>query len=312
MLTVNRSPVTMRHSGAKVPRPVSNISTLSSPVALRSPNSPRQQHGRSNARHHTSGLLGVSYRLSEYSCGSSIGSRHSHQIRSDQIVHFRDIVSSAVQLQHAPAVAGLQVRQPDSCTASPAHATQHDGHAACGSISDSDGNKLTNSHIPQLNSSPVLLTVTAITLLCMACLPGSSYAAETLESVTDAASAAPFVPGPVEVGWEIWFGAFVGVVPFAIGAYEFAKRILIQRRCQNCSGSGLVQKGRFQRKCPECGGFFPWRGWGEFLSATAQPGNGGPLRQPKGQSSVFYKVPPKPDSTRKEDSDSDGDSNSKP
>lgn len=44
-----------------------------------------------------------------------------------------------------------------------------------------------------------------------------------------------------------------------------------------------------QKKCPDCGGFFPWRGWGEFLSATASPGNGGPLRAPRGQTSVFYK-----------------------
>lgn len=39
-------------------------------------------------------------------------------------------------------------------------------------------------------------------------------------------SAAAFTPGPVEAGWEIWFGAVVGVVPFAIGAYEFGKRIV--------------------------------------------------------------------------------------
>lgn len=64
---------------------------------------------------------------------------------------------------------------------------------------------------------------------------------------------------------------------------------LIQRRCDTCSGSGLVTRGRFQRKCPDCGGFFPWRGWAEFLSATASPGNGGPLRAPRGQTSVFYK-----------------------
>lgn len=311
MLTLNRSPV--RQSGAKVSRPVPNISTLCSSIALRSPKPKGQQYGRSNARHKKSAPIGVSYRRSECRCGSFVGNRHPQQIRSAQTAQCRDIASSAVRLQHvAPAVPGLQVGQPDSCTASLAYATQHDGHAACGRNSNSDGDKLTYTHIPQLNSSPVLLTVTTITLLCMTWHSGSSCAAETLESMTDAASAAPFVPGPIEVGWEIWFGAFVGVVPFAIGAYEFAKRILIQRRCQNCSGSGLVQKGRFQRKCPECGGFFPWRGWGEFLSATAQPGNGGPLRQPKGQSSVFYKVPPKPDSTRKEDSDCDGDRDPKP
>ena len=42
-----------------------------------------------------------------------------------------------------------------------------------------------------------------------------------------AAAAAPaYVPGPAEVGWEIWVGAAAGVIPFAIGAYEFGKRIV--------------------------------------------------------------------------------------
>ena len=35
-----------------------------------------------------------------------------------------------------------------------------------------------------------------------------------------------YVPGTVEVGWEIWVGAAAGVIPFAIGAYEFGKRIV--------------------------------------------------------------------------------------
>jgi hypothetical protein len=50
---------------------------------------------------------------------------------------------------------------------------------------------------------------------------------------------------------------------------------LIQRRCKVCNGSGLVARGRGQRKCPECGGFFPWISWKMFLSANARPGNGG-------------------------------------
>ncbi|GIL77146.1 hypothetical protein Vretifemale_6696 [Volvox reticuliferus] len=32
-----------------------------------------------------------------------------------------------------------------------------------------------------------------------------------------------------------------------------------------------------------------------FLTSTAAPGNGGPLQQPRGQTSVFYSVPEKPD-----------------
>lgn len=69
---------------------------------------------------------------------------------------------------------------------------------------------------------------------------------------------------------------------------------LIQRRCQRCQGSGLVRKKRYRsemdvRKCPDCGGFFPWQGWKQFLTSTAAPGNGGPLQQPKGQNSIFYR-----------------------
>lgn len=123
---------------------------------------------------------------------------------------------------------------------------------------------------------------------------------------------------------------------------------IIQRRCQKCEGSGLVMRGRFARKCPECGGFFPWQvllcascdlrrhrqsvsrpystkllclsgymlpravclctasclilittrfalliqGWRRFFTSTALPGNGGPLRQPRGQTSIFYKYVP--------------------
>lgn len=38
-----------------------------------------------------------------------------------------------------------------------------------------------------------------------------------------------YTPGPVEVGWQIWFAAFVSTVPFVIGAYEFGKRIVSRR-----------------------------------------------------------------------------------
>jgi len=50
---------------------------------------------------------------------------------------------------------------------------------------------------------------------------------------------------------------------------------LIQRRCQVCNGRGLVQKGKYLKKCAECGGFFPWISWRLFLTSTAAPGNGG-------------------------------------
>lgn len=39
-----------------------------------------------------------------------------------------------------------------------------------------------------------------------------------------------YVPGPVEVGWQIYVGSAVAAFPFVLGSYEFGKRILIQRR----------------------------------------------------------------------------------
>lgn len=104
-----------------------------------------------------------------------------------------------------------------------------------------------------------------------------------------------YVPSPVNIGWEIYAGAIAGIIPFAIGSYQFIARILIQRRCEKCNGSGLVERGPFLRKCPECGGFFPWQGWKQFLTSTAAPGNGGVLRQPRNQDGVIYRIPPKSD-----------------
>lgn len=50
----------------------------------------------------------------------------------------------------------------------------------------------------------------------------------------------PYVPTPYQPGWEIWVGFAAGVIPFAIGAVEFGKRIIIQQRCEVCGGKGLV------------------------------------------------------------------------
>lgn len=88
--------------------------------------------------------------------------------------------------------------------------------------------------------------------------------------------------------WQLWFGLWIGLSPFVIAAYEFGKRILIQRQCELCSGSGLIQKGKYMRKCTSCGGFLPWQSWGQFF--TSEAGNGGVVRAPKGQTSVFYDV----------------------
>jgi hypothetical protein len=88
--------------------------------------------------------------------------------------------------------------------------------------------------------------------------------------------------------------------PSRTTAYEFGKRILIQRRCALCAGSGLITRAggsgasgsgsgmQLQRKCTACGGFLPWVSWELFLSSA--PGNGGVVRPPKGQTSVLYDV----------------------
>lgn len=35
-----------------------------------------------------------------------------------------------------------------------------------------------------------------------------------------------YVPGPVQVGPQIWAGAIAATIPFVIGSWEFAKRIV--------------------------------------------------------------------------------------
>jgi hypothetical protein len=91
--------------------------------------------------------------------------------------------------------------------------------------------------------------------------------------------------------WQLWFGFVVGLAPFVIASYEFGKRILIQKRCALCSGTGLIRAGKYsnKRKCTQCGGFLPWESWGRFFDVSS-PGNGGVLRVPAGQTSVIYDV----------------------
>lgn len=124
----------------------------------------------------------------------------------------------------------------------------------------------------------------------MLAIAGSASPVHAAQAYIAAANPSGYTPGPVQVGWEVWVGAAAGkpdvinmlvwqppcivtaysaaavppvfflragVIPFIIGAYEFGKRILIQRRCQVCEGSGLVQRGRYLRKCPEASAHAP-------------------------------------------------------
>jgi hypothetical protein len=111
-----------------------------------------------------------------------------------------------------------------------------------------------------------------------------------------AASTTHYVPPPMEpvADWQIWAGFVAGMAPIVIATYEFGKRILIQRQCAVCTGSGLVAKTiRGERrlvKCVACGGFLPWVSWKLFLRDTTRMqrvGNGGALRLPRGQSAAM-------------------------
>ncbi|KAL3676179.1 hypothetical protein R1sor_026127 [Riccia sorocarpa] len=58
---------------------------------------------------------------------------------------------------------------------------------------------------------------------------------ELLDPVTSSA-AAP------DLTWQVTVGAIAGVTPFVVAGIEFSKRIMEQRRCKVCGGSGLVKR----------------------------------------------------------------------
>ncbi|GAX80695.1 hypothetical protein CEUSTIGMA_g8130.t1 [Chlamydomonas eustigma] len=131
-----------------------------------------------------------------------------------------------------------------------------------------------------------------------AIMDDDGFVSEEAAKVAAALAAGTYKPSALDdPGFEVWAGFIAGVIPFAIGSWEFGKRIIIQQRCKQCSGKGLVpsakEGAKYMRKCPQCGGFFPWVSWKLFLTSTAAPGNGGPLQFPKGQEGkLFYEVPP--------------------
>ncbi len=79
---------------------------------------------------------------------------------------------------------------------------------------------------------PRLVTALSVGSLCLHLMTGSTHASTGGAGLSSAAS------------------------PLASHAAQ-----LIQRRCEVCGGSGLVRRGVGQRKCPQCGGFFPWISW---------------------------------------------------
>ncbi|CAK9321772.1 unnamed protein product [Citrullus colocynthis] len=72
-------------------------------------------------------------------------------------------------------------------------------------------------------------------------------------------------PSQVEITWQIFVGAIAGVTPFVVAGIEFSKRIVAQKRCKECGGSGLVLRDDDYFRCAECGGFLPWQSWRRFF-----------------------------------------------
>ncbi|XP_074344503.1 uncharacterized protein LOC141683654 [Apium graveolens] len=91
----------------------------------------------------------------------------------------------------------------------------------------------------------------------------SSLAISSDQAVSAAVSAA----SEPELTWQILVGALAGVIPFIVAAIEFSKRIVAQKKCEICQGSGLVLMDKKEYiRCPDCGGFLPWQSWNRFFS----------------------------------------------
>ncbi|KMT12910.1 hypothetical protein BVRB_4g089950 [Beta vulgaris subsp. vulgaris] len=73
-------------------------------------------------------------------------------------------------------------------------------------------------------------------------------------------------PAQAQLTWQIIVGSLAGVIPFIVAGIEFSKRIVAQRRCEVCGGSGLLLRDKNYFKCPGCGGFLPWQSWKRFFS----------------------------------------------
>ncbi|EOA12708.1 hypothetical protein CARUB_v10028011mg [Capsella rubella] len=72
--------------------------------------------------------------------------------------------------------------------------------------------------------------------------------------------------GKSEITWQIIVGTIAGVIPFVVAGVEFSKRIIAQKKCEECGGTGLVFKNKKYFRCPECGGFLPWQSWRRFFT----------------------------------------------
>ncbi|XP_050246613.1 uncharacterized protein LOC126694409 isoform X2 [Quercus robur] len=128
---------------------------------------------------------------------------------------------------------------------------------------------LSSSLVPSSNNtfSKKTATKSNVNLVCpkkYTNLIGNRRLTTRIKVINDVSTA--MNPAGVEVTWQIVVGAIAGVTPFVVAGIEFSKRIIAQRRCEVCGGSGLVLREKDYFKCPECGGFLPWQSWKRFFS----------------------------------------------
>ncbi|CAN8252924.1 unnamed protein product [Cochlearia groenlandica] len=72
--------------------------------------------------------------------------------------------------------------------------------------------------------------------------------------------------GKSEITWQIIVGTIAGIIPFVVAGVEFSKRIIAQKNCEECGGTGLVFRDKKYFRCPDCGGFLPWQSWKRFFT----------------------------------------------
>ncbi|KAL6614470.1 hypothetical protein ACP70R_036740 [Stipagrostis hirtigluma subsp. patula] len=85
---------------------------------------------------------------------------------------------------------------------------------------------------------------------------GAGRVGVAIARAVDGASAAAAVAAaadaplpPAQVTWQIVVGAVAGATPFVVAGVEFGKRIVAQKKCEVCGGSGLVMKSDYYVRC---------------------------------------------------------------
>ncbi|XP_066315056.1 uncharacterized protein [Miscanthus floridulus] len=100
---------------------------------------------------------------------------------------------------------------------------------------------------------------------------GSATSVCAVDGASVAAAADAPLP-PAQITWQIVVGAVAGVMPSVVAGVEFGKRIIAQKKCEVCGGSGLVMKKDYYVPCQGCGVFFHGS-----LGEDSSPDKRGPL-----------------------------------